>query len=612
MTRTAGEPHDLYAGHIGVATGGDTVRFFVPTLMLPWLVVTGLGCVEGLYGRTQYAGDWISYLNVSRAISALNWPAIFDPMWNPGYPALVAFARGFAPSTPEGEWYAITVLNVLIFLGAYGAWRHLIRAAIAFYRPDSIAMANHPAAIWTTTWLFLGCGLGLENVSSVSPDLLVTMGFLLATAQVLRVIQSRTELDAAALGLLLGIAVWVKGVFSVLALIFLLVIFLDCFARRAGWRSLIASAGPYLVLFACYVAAISWSYGTLTFGATGALNYAFHVNHLPHWTNWQGGPYPLGTPIHPTRQLFPDLPAFEFATPFQSTYPPYNNLAYWYQGFRPAPSLKLQVLAAVRSLYVLASITRHHPILIGTALALLTSLLAHAWREAVSKAAKSCWPLFLPALLGGATYLSVHLEDRYIGPFVLVLGLLPLAPLLNPQLPRRRSLAAATAVIIAVAAVAEVAQTNGGTIRAALRGTDFHDDPQWKLAAALSAYGLRKGDRVAVIRNTDPPYLVHWAYVSGLRIIAEFGAVPWRVNYDEPRQLSQLLGEPNNVLDPGDVDYGKLFWTELTPARRASVIQAFRVAGADAVISLSRPEGAPGPGWRELNGGKQLIYDFKH
>jgi len=100
--------------------------------------------------------------------------------------------------------------------------------------------------------------------------------------------------------------------------------------------------------------------------------------------------------------------------------------------------------------------------------------------------------------------------------------------------------------------------------------------------------------------------------VSGLRIIAEFGAAPWRRSFDEPRQPFERLSDSGNVPDPGDVDYGKLFWTELTPAQRASVIEAFRKAGAEAVIALSRPEGAPGPGWRELNGGKQLIYDFRH
>ena len=317
MTGTIPEPHDLYAGHIGAATGGDTVRFSVPTLMLSWLVVTGLGCVEGLYGRTQYLGDWISYLNVSRAIAALDWPAIFDPMWNPGYPALVALARVFAPSTPEGEWYAITFLNVAIFLGAYAAWRLLVRSAVAFCQPASVDLTNHPLAIWTTTWLFLGCFLGFQNVSASTPDLLVTAGFILATALTLRVIQRRTLLDAAALGLVLGLGTWLKGANNVLAAIILFVLLIDCFATRRGWQCLGVSAAVSGVLFACYVAAISRSYGALTLGASGPLNYAFHVNHLPHWTNWQGGPYPLGTPIHPTRQLFPDLPAFEFATPFQ-------------------------------------------------------------------------------------------------------------------------------------------------------------------------------------------------------------------------------------------------------------------------------------------------------
>src|SRR6202012_4736929 len=56
---------------------------------LSWLLVGILGAVEGLYGRTQYLGDWLCYLNVSRAVSSLDWKGIFDPMWNAGYPILV-------------------------------------------------------------------------------------------------------------------------------------------------------------------------------------------------------------------------------------------------------------------------------------------------------------------------------------------------------------------------------------------------------------------------------------------------------------------------------------------------------------------------------------------
>src|SRR5260370_779166 len=101
-----------------------------------WLIVGTLGAFEGIYGRTQYLGDWISYLNVSRAVSGLNWKGIFDPMWSPGYPVLVALARAIFPQTAEGEWNAINLLNWLIFLMAYGCWLYLIRQALEFYEPS--------------------------------------------------------------------------------------------------------------------------------------------------------------------------------------------------------------------------------------------------------------------------------------------------------------------------------------------------------------------------------------------------------------------------------------------------------------------------------------------
>lgn len=583
-----------------VSEGG--VHFSIARAALPWLAVAAFGMVEGLFGRTQYLGDWISYLNVSRAVSSLDWPAIFNPMWNPGYPLLIALARGLAPRTAEGEWYAITFLNLIIFVGAYAAWRHLVRSAIAFYRPVSVGMAQNPIAVWTITWLFLGCALGLQNVSAVSPDLLVMMVFILATAQTLSLIRRRTLRDAIVLGLVLGLAIWVKGIFNALACIFLLVICIDCFVKGAGWRLLSAAVAVYVPFFAWYVAAISWSSGELTFGATGPLNYAFHVNHVPHFTNWQGGPPPFGMPFHPTRQLIYNLPLFEFASPFRSTYTPYNDLAYWYQGLQQVHNLQLQIQAISWSVYFLAKIALDHPIVLGVSLALLVSLLTHEWRQAVWNAAKSCWMLFLPALLGIATYLAVMVEERYLGGFVLVLGLLPLAPLLKPELERRRILVAAMALIMSGAALAEIAHTDRGALSAAIYNVDFHGDPQWKLAAALSAHGLREGDTVAMIRDAEPPYRVHWAYVSGLRIVAEFGGVPWRL---DPR-----IRNKDSAPDPGDVDYAQVFWEQLSPTQRAAVMEAFRSTGARAVISLSRPKKGPDSGWTELSGAKASIYDF--
>lgn len=218
-------------------------------VIVSWAVVGIAGLTEGVYGRTEYLGDAISYLNVSRAVSALDWAQIFNPMWNPGYPALIALARAVAPSTADGEWYAITLLNWIIFLGAFAAWRYLIRAAIMLWAPASAALDKHPAAVWTTSCVFLGCNLGLDKVSSVYPDLLVTTLFLAAAGQLLCLFKYRRSRSAVLLGAALGLGVWAKGVFAPFACFFLFALCLDCWAMRSRWRLLAISSGVFGVLF---------------------------------------------------------------------------------------------------------------------------------------------------------------------------------------------------------------------------------------------------------------------------------------------------------------------------------------------------------------------------
>ena len=289
---------------------------------LSWLAVAVLGAVEGFYGRSIYLNDYVAYLDVSRAIAAHDRMGALNPMWSPGYPLLVSLARNLAPATPEGEWYAITLLNLAIFLATYGAWRFLIRTAIQFYRPSMLGMRKHPVAVWTMAWLFVGCCLGLVNVSIVVPDLLVTAFCLLGTALTLRLIGLGRVRDGVLFGLLLGTAVWIKGALLTFAGFLFVVAVAGCIAKRARWSPLATAAAIYLPSLVLFAAGMSWSYGQFTLGATGPLNYAFHVSHLPHWYHWQGGE-PFGMPIHPSPPLAPDVPAFGFAG-FTSTYPPYR------------------------------------------------------------------------------------------------------------------------------------------------------------------------------------------------------------------------------------------------------------------------------------------------
>jgi hypothetical protein len=569
-----------------------------------WVAVTVVGGLEGLYGRTQYLADWISYLNVSRAVAALDWPQIFNPMWSPGYPALVALARLFSPNTAEGEWYAITALNLLICLAAYGSWRRLIRQVIEFYDPSLTTGWDEPAAIWATCCAFIGCVLCLDRVSSVCPDLLVTTLFLLASAQLISLLIRPTVLRAVALGAILGAGYWAKAVFLWFSVSFLMILVFASFLRKFSWRACCISALVFFVMFAPYVAGISHSYGQLTFGVSGPLNYAFHVNRLPHWTNWQGS-QKFGVPLHPTRQLITGLPAFEFGSPFKTTYPPYNNLAYWYRGFKTFYSVKLQLLATVHVLYMSAFIVKHNPFLVALGAAVLVVTINRKWRPALAPNAVYLWPLFLPALLSLGAYAAVNVEERYLSPFCLILSLLPLLPLLNSEITSKKTLLWVITFTFTAGLAAELAVAEGGAFKSLISRYDFHRDSQWKLSSALPSFGLNPGDAVATIDGNFPGYRCHWAYVSDLRIVAEFGSVPWEVAPWE-RAIFDHIGP-----QAADEDYDAIFWKKLTSERRAQIISAFRGAGAQAVLDLAPPNMPPQPGWQKISGTNTWIYSFK-
>lgn len=573
------------------------------SIALSWLLVSIFGVVEGLYGRTQYLGDWLCYLNVSRAVSSLDWRGIFDPMWNAGYPILVALARSVFPRTAEGEWYAITLLNWIIFLGAYAALRYLVRQAIAFYDPLQKNLASNSYIIWIICGVFLSFDLSFDKVSRVSPDLLVSTLFILAAAQTLRILTRPSVKAAVALGLILGAGCWVKGVFVSYSGIFLLMLFLACIVRKMPLRILATSVVIYLVVFIPYIAGISWSYGQFTLGASGSLNYAFHVNHLPHWTNWEGGPSQFGRPLHASQQLLDDQPVFAFGAPFRTTYPPYNNMAYWYQGFRHFFSFKLQLIAIGRSLHALAGVVRDHPFLCMLVLVFLALLLKRDWRISARKVFIRFWPLALPATLGLSTYVLVHVEDRYLGCFFLVFSLLPLTLLLDSELKPKRTFLIFILAAYALGAAAELAVNLRPTLKAAIHGQDFRHDSQWQLAQSLKSYGLASGDAVALVGNSLPNYRCSWAYVSGVRIVAEYGSVPWQIEPWDRMHSDHIKAEQ------ADKDYGQIFW-ELPSEQRARVVQAFQTSGARAILSLSQPASPPEAGWRRLGETGAWIYNF--
>lgn len=554
-----------------------------------------LVAVEGWYKRTNFATDAISYLDISRALGRHDWKMVFNPLWSPGYPALLALVRPLFADTPAGEWLAIHVLNLVVFLAAWCAFLYLLRAfdpLLATYPPPEARYRRrllHAAATAT----FVAIQLCIDSVARVGPDLLVTLCFFLATGLLLRLLREPGSRRAALLGLTLAFGYWVKGIFFPLSLVFLAIAAAGLLLqRRSAWPAL-AAAGVFALGAAPCVAGLSWSYGHLTTGESGNLNYAFHVNYLPRWTNWQGS-QGYGSPIHPTHQILHDPDLFVFGEPFHNTYPPFGNIVYWYQGYRHFFSLRNQAIGAGRDLVYLVQILRSEPIFYAVALSAL--LLVFADRRTVLRSMLRLWPLYLAALLGILLYVQVHLEDRYLGGFLTVLCLAPfVAAMLYGRLPRA-GLGVAVCAVMGLGAVLNCVLVDRDVLIHLRHHFTYARDPQWILGTDLPRMGLHPGEAVGVVGG--PNAQCTWAYIARVRIVAELGGGP----YD---QLHPYTG-------PAEPEV-HAFWSA-PPAEQRHILALFYQAGAAAVVAPITPSDKPPtqtePGWQHAPGTDSWVYRY--
>lgn len=573
------------------------------------LVLLVLGIAEGWTRDPRFASDAISYLDISRAIPRLDWKMIFNPFWGLGYPALLAAARPFFPATPTGEWNMVHVVNLAILLAAWAAFLFLLRSLPV----DPVAGSGQNSSdrrIFTrlaSFAVFLALALGMNGVSSVEPDLLVTCVFLFSLGLMLRLVRDPGVGRAVALGFVLGLGYWVKNVGVPLALIVLATAFgALCWRRRreakVAFRPAAGLTAVALAVFVLvslpYVVGISRSYGQITLGLSGPLNYAFDVNLLPHWTNWQGGPLPIyGAPVHPTEQVMSRPDVFVFGKPFENTYPPFGNIAYWYQGFHQFFNPRLQAAAILRAGFAFVKILFGQPILYAAliALVLLWGGMKHPtnrrqWLRILGR----LWPAYVPAIAAIGLYLLVHVEPRYLSAYFLVLYILPfLALAASGHLPSRRTRNGALAVL-AVGVVLNFAVVDRAVFRNVVHHSYFTDDSGWILARYLRTAGLRSGDKVAGVGG--PNAYCEWAYLDGLRIVAEMGGAP----YDQrnPQRTSP------RVL----VAQIRQFWVE--PGIENQVLAEFHRAGAIAVIAPGKPAGVQAAEWTEVPGAGVWVYRY--
>jgi hypothetical protein len=300
----------------------------------------------------------------------------------------------------------------------------------------------------------------------------------------------------------------------------------------------------------------------------------WHVNKVSFF-HWQGGDPRYGTLVHPTRKIFDGPAIYEFGTPLNATYPPWYDPSYWYEGFSPRFDLNQQIAAlkvTARIYLEVFTYKSHLAVLLGFL------ILLYQGRKRWLGGLKEEWGLLAPSIAAFAMYALVHVEPRYLGPFLPSLWLGLFSSLRMPARDTAKRLIVCTLVPVVMIIMIATITRSAFTFYSSMRNTPGNaraEGPaqltQVQLSDALRNRGLKPGDPVGLL-NFDPLWLpvTHWARLGRLRIIAEM---------------------PNS-------DANQFF--AVPDSRRREAIEAFAKAGTKALIAASVPTDKTLPGWERL------------
>jgi 4-amino-4-deoxy-L-arabinose transferase-like glycosyltransferase len=312
------------------------------------------------------------------------------------------------------------------------------------------------------------------------------------------------------LGAVLGLGYLAKAPMFPLSVLFFVLLFI--YRRPATDRKqLLVGFACFLVVATPFITALSLSKGRFTIGDSGMLNYAWHVNRKP-LAHWRGDP---GQSLakHPTRQIADHPAVYEFAEPINATYPVSYDPSYWEEGLSPHFQLWLQ-LAAIKnnSIVLLKMLIQSAPLWI--ALAILFSVGSSVGSRGQPSKSDIAFGFLVLSAASVGMFLLVHLEPRYIAPFVVIAVLVLFGWLKLPNTHRSRTFFSATTLaLFALLCVYEVSSTYAEIQNAASEGHEH-----LAVAKALNDMGLHSGDKVG---NIGDSYIAYWARLARVSIVTE-------------------------------------------------------------------------------------------
>jgi hypothetical protein len=549
-----------------------------------WSLAIILGFVH-VWANHHYLvnSDAMSYLDIAEAYLRRDWLAAVNTYWSPLYSGLIALALCLVNPSPYWKFAVLHLVNFAIYLFALGCFGFLMREQLRRNRAERAEVAYLTLPEWGLMALgyslFIWSSLFLVTVSFESPDMLVAAFVYLASGILLRIRRRpRRWLPFFLLGLVLGFGYLAKSVMLPLALVFIVAGMLATGSLREGLPRIVVTILLFVVVAAPFVLSLSRSKGRFTTGETGRLNYFWTTNRLPFY-HWQGETPGSGQPLHPTRKIFDDPPAYEFGDPVGGTYPVWYDPTYWHEGGINHFAFKQQVRIVVENAKRYYELFHLWGLQYGLLVGLLTLYLMGLKARTLRKDLIRQWSLILPAMAGIGLYLLVNVQGRYVASFVVLLWLALFSAVRLPEQPQSEKLINSITIILIASliftTIASSSRETTLTISQLVAGENVLDHEQWQVAEGLRESGLNPGDRVAFIGDS---FRAFWAHLLGARVTAEIRK-----------------------------DRISSFW-EADARVKSEVIKAFAGTGAKVMVAERPPHGTDLNGWKKIRSTEYYVY----
>jgi hypothetical protein len=335
------------------------------------------------------------------------------------------------------------------------------------------------------------------------------------------------------LGIILGLSYLTKTIMFPMAFVFLGIAFLASGHNWKAFRNVLVAFTVFVLIGSPYILALSNTKGYFTLGDSGKLNYAWHVNGVPKWLHWEGNPPAGGMPKHPTRIAFPSPTVYEFDGPVGGSYPPFYDPSYWYEGV--ATHFDLHQQGAVFLGNIKVFFVRFVIVQSGILACLLLIFLASRKKHSIIKTLGDLWFLLLSPFFALLLYLMVHLEQRYLGGYNVIVLCSILLAILMAQGHNYNSKFGALCNITLLIIITHIVfytiyiannrslhffQGDGSSQEATTKDRDFFSSTPSKVADYLRRGIVEPGDKVACIERLNGMY-AFWARLAKVRIVAE-------------------------------------------------------------------------------------------